>query len=90
MSLLAIKVVLSTTELITLFEAASQSWRPLLLPPNYTQVNFYPFTALSDTQQYHSKDQFTNSGADEAGLSVPWDKKGTSPLQEPCRAPAVV
>lgn len=72
-----------------MFEAAPQSWRPLLLPPNYPQVNDYPFTALSHSQQYHSSEQFTNSGADEAGHHC-WVSHGTpkppSPLEEPPRA----
>lgn len=69
MSLLAIKIILTTTELVTPFEAVSQSWRPLLLPPNYTRVNYYPFTALAHSQQSHFSEQFTTSvsGAAEAG-----------------------
>lgn len=78
MSLLAIRIISTTTELIALFEGSVPVLEAPLFPLNCTQVNYCSFTVT----QHPFNEHFTNPGAGEAG-HLCWDPTGPQRLQVP-------
>lgn len=59
-----------------------QSWETLILNQNYTHVKNYPFTALSDNEQYRFNEQHASSPllvSLDIAAEHPWDHGASKP-----------